>query len=132
MNEVVGQICEWKEDDEMWKAQCGPYWVFPDEQTPVQNGMKYCPFCGDLLEEVGEPTTEKTVFTKGNHYIFIGTDEELRNSPDEFSDMFRNGQIVECEDAEYDSHYDMHKVWFLGMSEYYFSTNLLSVREVQV
>ena len=54
MNEVVGQICEWKGNDVIWKTSCGAEWVFPDEQDPSYNGMIYCPFCGDLLEEVGE------------------------------------------------------------------------------
>ena len=54
MNEVVGEICEWKVDGDIWKTSCGCDWMFPDEQDPAYNGMKYCPFCGDLLVQVEE------------------------------------------------------------------------------
>jgi len=60
LREIAG-TCKWKlEDDEgenLWKPSCSDeLWHFIDVSSdPIENGMKYCPFCGHVLEIVIEP-----------------------------------------------------------------------------
>lgn len=44
------EVCLWAEDDVCWMTSCGNAWGLITG-TPVQNGMKFCPFCGKKLEE---------------------------------------------------------------------------------
>jgi len=43
------RVCEWYEftgrDGDIWESGCNVSYVF-DQDGPVENGMKYCPFCG--------------------------------------------------------------------------------------
>lgn len=41
-------FCEWRQADEYWTASCGLAW-FIEEGNPADNGMKYCPQCGQSL-----------------------------------------------------------------------------------
>lgn len=41
-------FCEWHQADEYWTASCGLAW-FIEEGNPADNGMKYCPQCGQSL-----------------------------------------------------------------------------------
>ena len=41
-------ICVWAETDEAWKTACGKLFVLIDG-TPEDNGMLYCPYCGEAL-----------------------------------------------------------------------------------
>lgn len=44
--------CDWSLDsDGSWFAECGHYWVFEDG-TPVDQGMKFCPLCGKVLNQL--------------------------------------------------------------------------------
>lgn len=46
------KICEWYEDsgdDGLWISGCDLEWHF-QEGGPLQNGMKYCPFCSGPLK----------------------------------------------------------------------------------
>lgn len=50
---MANETCEWKlEDDEegVWYSACENAWIF-EEGTPIDNMMKYCPFCGRLLTQ---------------------------------------------------------------------------------
>ena len=42
-------VCFWREDcdDEMWSTECGEGAAIED--TPAENGMRYCCFCGRAL-----------------------------------------------------------------------------------
>ncbi len=45
------KICVWSEDsDGNWESGCGEMFVFNDG-TPKENKMKFCCYCGSLLEE---------------------------------------------------------------------------------
>ena len=48
---VKETVCTWKEDDDgHWHTDCnGMFTLF--DGTPVENGMKYCPYCGKALKE---------------------------------------------------------------------------------
>ncbi len=59
LRETAG-TCKWKLEDEgenLWKPSCSDeLWHFIDVSSdPIENGMKYCPFCGHVLEIVIEP-----------------------------------------------------------------------------
>jgi hypothetical protein len=45
--------CEWSTDEEsdMWETTCGKAFVF-NEDGPIANGFKFCPFCGLSLDEL--------------------------------------------------------------------------------
>ncbi len=48
-------ICVWKVDDvedSAWAGDCGVLWECPSG-TPVENGMNYCPRCGERLKQKG-------------------------------------------------------------------------------
>jgi hypothetical protein len=48
----MNTYCEWHEDLEgNWETDCGNKFVFVD-RGPIDNGMRYCPFCGHRLQEV--------------------------------------------------------------------------------
>ncbi len=40
--------CEWYDDGEKWETECGEAFCFHDG-GPVENGMKFCPYCGKPL-----------------------------------------------------------------------------------
>lgn len=46
------KTCKWNLEDEYsntWKSECnGIEWFFP-EGSPLENDMKYCPFCSNKL-----------------------------------------------------------------------------------
>ena len=43
--------CKWLlEEDTCWESQCGQSFIFNDK-GPVQNGFKYCPYCGGKMIE---------------------------------------------------------------------------------
>jgi predicted RNA-binding Zn-ribbon protein involved in translation (DUF1610 family) len=41
-------ICRWTWDNEKWDTACGEAFTFIDG-GPVENGMKFCPYCGKQL-----------------------------------------------------------------------------------
>ena len=42
--------CEWIDDDGTWESKCGNAFTFNDN-GPIYNGFKYCPYCGNKLKE---------------------------------------------------------------------------------
>lgn len=44
------QKCEWEETNngEVWVSECGESFFF-DTYGPIENGFRYCPFCGDAI-----------------------------------------------------------------------------------
>jgi len=45
------RVCQWRdpgEDDSEWQTGCGKGWTFIDD-GPVENGVKFCPYCGKPL-----------------------------------------------------------------------------------
>ena len=42
-------FCTWEEEDGFWETYCGREFVI-NEGDPEDNGMKYCCFCGKLIE----------------------------------------------------------------------------------
>jgi hypothetical protein len=45
------QVCLWKEDDEgNWDTSCNEKFIIL-AQTPKENGMVYCPYCGREIKE---------------------------------------------------------------------------------
>lgn len=48
--EEIEQFCTWEYDgyEDYWVTECGEIFVF-DADGPVENGMTYCPFCGDRI-----------------------------------------------------------------------------------
>jgi len=53
-------VCFWREDcdDEMWSTECGEGAAIED--TPAENGMRYCCFCGRALVQLQELEPEIT------------------------------------------------------------------------
>lgn len=48
---VKESICTWHEDDDgHWHTSCGNMFTLFDG-TPVENGMAFCPYCGNALVE---------------------------------------------------------------------------------
>jgi len=46
------KICTWQEDsDGYWKTGCNNYFVVT-EGIPSENKMKYCCYCGGILNEL--------------------------------------------------------------------------------
>ena len=45
------RVCHWKEVDGYWVSSCGLEWQLPNDDTPKENGMNYCPKCGAVLIE---------------------------------------------------------------------------------
>jgi hypothetical protein len=37
-------------EDNVWETKCGNSFLLEDE-TPKENGMNFCPFCGNIIEE---------------------------------------------------------------------------------
>ena len=53
---MIPAPCFWKlEDSESatWRSGCDEAWHFP-EGTPMENKIKFCPFCGKRILEVGQ------------------------------------------------------------------------------
>jgi len=64
--------CEWKDDDRNdWWTSCGKGWCFTNGDSPVDNGMNYCPFCGKPLVESFNKWFKK-----------VKTGDKLRPKPD--------------------------------------------------
>lgn len=45
--------CAWDQDEyqgDTWATDCGEHFTII-EGTPVANGFKFCPFCGDEIEQ---------------------------------------------------------------------------------
>lgn len=50
--ETVATGCEWKQDaDGNWETGCGDLFCLNDS-SPLENGMKFCCYCGLTLDEV--------------------------------------------------------------------------------
>lgn len=50
-HEVRSGICTWHEDDDgHWHTDCKQIFTLFDG-TPVENGFKFCPYCGKALVE---------------------------------------------------------------------------------
>ena len=48
---MIESYCEWSEDaNATWCSDCGELMEFNDG-TPSQNKFKYCPYCGEILQE---------------------------------------------------------------------------------
>jgi hypothetical protein len=47
------KVCEWGKEDGEWQSACNPDgWRFHEwSDTPSEQGMKFCPFCGKHLVE---------------------------------------------------------------------------------
>jgi len=48
--------CQWRQRDDwegsaFWDTDCGETFVFT-EDTPIENGLRFCCFCGKPLEQV--------------------------------------------------------------------------------
>ena len=54
-------MCVWREDcdGEMWSTDCGKGFTLI-EDTPAENGMRYCCFCGRALVQLQEVEPEIT------------------------------------------------------------------------
>ncbi len=51
MNASNVPVCVWSyDDDDFWKTDCGNAFVL-NEGTPVENDMRFCPYCGGKLVE---------------------------------------------------------------------------------
>jgi hypothetical protein len=52
---AISEKCIWSEsnnyDDDYWDSGCGNAFTFIDG-TPEENGMKFCPYCGKVVEIV--------------------------------------------------------------------------------
>jgi len=48
----VEGACIWEEESgyNLWESQCGKMFEFYDD-GPVANGFKFCPYCGQKIEE---------------------------------------------------------------------------------
>ena len=57
MNQIDGlgqKKCEWRlEDDDygIWVGSCGALWRL-ESGTLVENGINFCPFCGNPVKEI--------------------------------------------------------------------------------
>lgn len=52
MDGIVNK-CDWHQDEhqgETWGTDCGHYFTIIDG-SPADNEMKFCPFCGDEIEQ---------------------------------------------------------------------------------
>jgi hypothetical protein len=51
---MSGKTCEWYQDEfeenNDWNTECGHMWML-NQDTPKENGMNYCPYCGLKLTE---------------------------------------------------------------------------------
>lgn len=49
-----GKVCIWKQMEEIyddhWEASCGGAFQFMDG-GPGENGVRFCPYCGRVLQE---------------------------------------------------------------------------------
>jgi hypothetical protein len=51
------ETCQWKRTDSeinLWEGSCGAAWNF-EVDTPKDNEMEFCPFCGRHLEQIDTP-----------------------------------------------------------------------------
>lgn len=59
MSGEIADPCVWTETDECWETDCGRSFLV-NEGAPVENGMRFCCFCGrSLVEE--RPVSEEDV-----------------------------------------------------------------------
>lgn len=52
MDGIVNK-CDWQQEEQdggTWGTDCGHYFTIIDG-TPTENGFKFCPFCGDEIEQ---------------------------------------------------------------------------------
>ena len=58
MNAVViveEKVCEWKLQDDFadyWRTSCGKDFIISNDDTPKENGFKFCCYCGRHLKEI--------------------------------------------------------------------------------
>ena len=50
-------FCTWEEKDGVWSTDCHHDFVI-NEGTPKENQMKFCCYCGKLIEEIPEEEKE--------------------------------------------------------------------------
>ena len=49
-------VCVWREDYEgNWKSSCRKLWSF-EEDSPADNDVRFCPWCGRKVKIVRLPT----------------------------------------------------------------------------
>jgi len=55
-----GGSCKWEYDwrNDTWDTGCGDSFIVIDA-TPSQNGMRYCPYCGKVINEIIEKRAEE-------------------------------------------------------------------------
>ena len=59
INRLKKEPCKWGQDPfieldyGLWNTNCGTEFLLTDG-TPGENDMKYCPFCGGLIEHKGD------------------------------------------------------------------------------
>lgn len=45
------ETCKWKnKNNEIWDSECNERFIFNCD-TPLENGFKFCPYCGKKLIE---------------------------------------------------------------------------------
>jgi hypothetical protein len=56
----VRNTCQWADSgDGYWHTECGGKWTFI-EDTPAENGMKFCCYCGKRLQQLFPPSSGAT------------------------------------------------------------------------
>ncbi len=53
MSNKCGWIHYDEDGDDVWRSECGHDWAFFDSMGPKDNGMNFCPFCGNPLKDCG-------------------------------------------------------------------------------
>lgn len=53
-DDYTGQVnCTWTEDEEgCFLSDCGELFELGNEDGPITNGMRFCCFCGGVMQEV--------------------------------------------------------------------------------
>jgi hypothetical protein len=91
------RMCVWEEDEGgNWWTSCGNAFIFEDE-GPVENGFRYCPYCGRLLWEQPyweEPLEEEVVRDYMAEKISLATIIALRwvGAPEDLTHLAREAR----------------------------------------
>jgi len=48
---IENTVCNWKkEEDNIYKTECGNYFQLTNDDSPEENGFKFCPFCSGEIK----------------------------------------------------------------------------------
>lgn len=61
--------CHWQPDDDgIYQTTCGNQFNFQGDEKPIENGFRFCPYCGSTLDELPYELPPPVKYCKKNEF----------------------------------------------------------------